>query len=191
MLSIKDFYGSQQMAGALNRYKMLGLLPHERKTFPGSMDSEFWGASLDGKRGQVPAILKRVIPVVYATLGVLKLGICIVSLFLFKRRLLSLLNVCYNALQRQEHRRSVLRLSAALKDELSLVLGLAPLAATYLSARDSAYLYESDASTWGVAVCRARLPRWLQLEIHRHRLRKQVWSKLLSASRSLLRVTSR
>ena len=143
---------------------------------------------MDGKRGQVPAILKRVIPVVYATFGVLKLGICIVSLFLFKRRLLSLLNVCYDALQRQEDRRSVLRLSAALKDELSLVLGLAPLAATYLSARDSAYLYESDASTWGVAVCRARLPRWLQSEIHRHRLRKQVWSKLLSPSRSLLRV---
>ena len=35
LLSIKDFYGSQQMAGALNRYKMLGLLPHERKTFLG------------------------------------------------------------------------------------------------------------------------------------------------------------
>ena len=194
-----DFHSSQQMAEALNRYKMLGLLPHEGKTFYGSVDSEFWGASLNGKKGQVRANLKRVIPVVYATLGVLKLGICTVSLleiligcwtsiFLFKRRLLSLLNVCYDALQRQEDRRSVLRLSGALKDELLLVLGLAPLAATYLSARDSAYLYESDASTWGVAVCRARLPRWLQSEIHRHRLRKQVWSKLLSPSRSLLRV---
>ena len=137
---------------------MLGLLPHEGKTFYGSVDSEFWGASLNGQKGQVRANLKRVIPVVYATLGVLKLGICTVSLleiligcwtsiFLFKRRLLSLLNVCYDALQRQEDRRSVLRLSGALKDELLLVLGLAPLAATYLSARDSAYLYESDAST--------------------------------------------
>ena len=197
--STTDFHSTQQMAEALNRYKMLGLLPHEGKTFYGSVDSEFWGASLNGKKGQVQANLKRVIPVVYATLGVLKLGICTVSLleiligcwtsiFLFKRRLLSLLNVCYDALQRQEDRRSVLRLSGALKDELLLVLGLAPLAATYLSARDSAYLYESDASTWGVAVCRARLPRWLQSEIHRHRLRKQVWSKLLSPSRSLLRV---
>ena len=99
--STTDFHSSQQMAEALNRYKMLGLLPHEGKTFYGSVDSEFWGASLNRQKGQVRANLKRVIPVVYATLGVLKLGICTVSLleiligcwtsiFLFKRRLLSM-----------------------------------------------------------------------------------------------------
>lgn len=194
-----SFESSGKMSAALQRYKDLGLLPHEGKTFYGQLESEFWGAALDGSKGIVRANLKRVIPVLYATLGVLKLGICTVSLlevligcwtsiFLFKRRLLSLLNVCYDALQRQEDRRAVLRLSASLKDELLLVISLAPLAATYLSARDSAYLYESDASTWGIAVCRARLPRWLQGEIHRHRLREQVWSKLLSPSRSLQRV---
>ncbi len=190
---------SEKMSAALARYKELGLIPHEGKTFCGSVQSEFWGASLDGEKGLVRANLKRVIPVVYATLGILRLGVCTVSLleilvgcwtsiFLFKRRLLSVLNVCYEALQRQVDRRSVIRLSQALKEELLLVVALAPLAATFLAARDSSYLYESDASTWGVAVCRARLPQWLRSEIHRHRLRKQVWSKLLSPSRSLLRI---
>ena len=195
----RQLESSAKMAIALARYKELGLIPHEGKTFYGSVQSEFWGASVDGESGFVRANLKRVIPVVYATLGVLKLGICTVSLleilvgcwtsiFLFKRRLLSVLNVCYEALQRQVEGRSVIRLSQALKEELLLVVGLAPLAATFLSARNSSYLYESDASTWGVAVCRAKLPNWLRAEIHRHRLRKQVWSKLLSPSRSLLRI---
>lgn len=199
LTSACSFESSIKMSSALQRYRELGLIPHEGKTFYGSVDSEFWGASLDGFKGLVRANLKRVIPVLYATLGILKLGICTVSLleilvgcwtsiFLFKRRLLSILNVCYEALQRQEDRRSVLRLSPGLVDELLLVVSLAPLAATYLAAKDSSYLYESDASTWGVAVCRAKLPGWLQSDIHRHRLRKQVWSKLLSPSRSLLRI---
>ena len=77
------------------------------------------------------ASLKRVVPVVFSTLGIVKLGVCTISLlevlvgcwnsiFLFRRRLLSLLNVCYEALQRAEDRRSVIRLSAELKTELLL-----------------------------------------------------------------------
>ena len=191
--------GSMKLTTALDRYKQLGLMPHEGKTFHDCVDAEFWGAHVEGRRGFVRANLKRVIPILFATLGVLKLGVCTVSLleilvgcwtsiFLFKRRMLCLLNICYEALQRQIDRREVIRLSQGLKEELLLCICLVPLAATFIKARDSAYIYESDASTWGWAVCRADLPEWLRSEIHRHRLRKSVWSKLLSPLKSWQRV---
>lgn len=182
---LQEASSPQVLKDALGRYRELGLIPHEGKTFYGESSSEFWGALLEGKGGFVRASLKRTIPVLYATLGVLKLGICTLSLletligcwtsiFLFKRRLLSLLNVCYEALSSGKDQCEVLRLSEGLKDELLLCVLLCPLATTCLRARDSQFIYESDASDWGLAVGRAELPPWLRSEIHRHRLRKSV-----------------
>ena len=198
-MEVKPGRGSLKLNAALERYKELGLTPHEGKTFYDCVDSEFWGAHVEGRRGFVRANLKRVIPVLFATLGVLKLGVCTISLleilvgcwtsiFLFKRRMLSLLNICYEALQRQANGREVIRLSQGLKEELLLCICLVPLAVTSIKARNSSYVYESDASTWGWAVCKAELPEWLRNEIHRHRLRKSVWSKLLSPLKSLQRI---
>lgn len=182
---LQEASSPQVLKDALGRYRELGLIPHEGKTFYGESSSEFWGALLERKGGFVRASLKRTIPVLYATLGVLKLGICTLSLletligcwtsiFLFKRRLLSLLNVCYEALSSGKDQCEVLRLSQGLKDELLLCVLLSPLATTCLRARDSQFIYESDASDWGLAVGRAELPPWLRSEIHRHRLRKSV-----------------
>ncbi len=193
------FSSPQFLKEALDRYRELGLIPHEGKTFYGETSSEFWGALLEGDRGFVRSSLKRTVPVLYATLGVLKLGVCTISLletlvgcwtsiFLFKRRLLSVLNVCYEALSSGKEQCEVLRLSQALKDELLLCVLLCPLATTFLRARDSNFIYESDASDWGLAVGRAVLPSWLRSEIHRHRLRKSVWTKLLSPVKSLKRI---
>lgn len=148
------------------------------------MDSDFWGASADGVKGQVQANLKRVIPVVYAMLGVLKFGKSsrnidwMLGVHFLCRYLTFAMMLCKGK-----------RIAAQFFGCPILVLSLAPLAAILLlSARNSAYHYESDTSTWGIVACRARLPGWLQSEIHRHRLRKQVCSKLLSPSRSLSRI---
>ena len=198
-VDVKPGLGSSKLSAALHRYKELGLMVHEGKTFHDNVEAEFWGAHVEGHRGFVRANLKKVIPILFATLGVLKLGVCTISLlevlvgcwtsiFLFKRRMLSLLNICYEALQRQVDSREVIRLSQGLKDELLLCVCLVPLATTYIKARDSSFIYESDASTWGWAVCRAELPAWLRSEIHRHRLRKSVWSRLLSPLKSLQRI---
>lgn len=198
-VDVKPGLGSSKLSAALHRYKELGLMPHEGKTFHDNVEAEFWGAHVEGHRGFVRANLKKVIPILFATLGVLKLGVCTISLlevlvgcwtsiFLFKRRMLSLLNICYEALQRQVDSREVIRLSQGLKDELLLCVCLVPLATTYIKARDSSFIYESDASTWGWAVCRAELPAWLRSEIHRHRVRKSVWSRLLSPLKSLQRI---
>ena len=190
---------AQKMTLALERFEALGLTPHLGKTFFDSAEAEFWGAHFDGDTGTVRAALKRVIPIWFATIGVVKLGVvtlglletlvgCWTSIFLFRRRMLSILNIVYTVLQTNGSAGDVLRLSAALQDELLLCISLAPLAVTYLRARNASHLYASDASSWGFAVVRAELPEWLQGEVHRHRLRKSVWTKLLSPVKKLQRL---
>ena len=184
---------------ALTRFEELGLMPHAGKTFYGQENSEFWGAYLEGSAGFVRASLRRVFPVLYATIGIIRLGVSTISLlemivgswtsiFLFRRRMLSLLQVCYSALQSGSQRRDVLRLSVELKEELLLMISLAPLAATFLRTKDCRSVYASDASSWGWAIVKASLPLFLRDEIHRHRLRKSVWAKLLSPLKSVLRI---
>ena len=190
---------AQKMTLALERFEALGLTPHLGKTFFDKAEAEFWGAHFDGDAGTVRAALKRVIPIWFATIGVVKLGVvtlglletlvgCWTSIFLFRRRMLSILNIVYTVLQTSGSSGEVLRLSAALQDELLLCIALAPLAVTYLRAQNAKHLYASDASSWGFAVVRAKLPEWLQGEVHRHRLRKSVWTKLLSPVKKLQRL---
>ena len=102
--------------------------------------------------------------------------------------MLSLFNVCYEALQRAEDRRSVIRLSPELRTELLLFVNLAPVAATCIRTLDSPVLYASDASDWGWAACSAELPEVLRSEVHRHKLSKPVWAKLLSPLRAVQRL---
>lgn len=184
---------------ALERYTQAGLIPHPGKTFALKENEEFWGCFFEGRRGFVRASLKRVVPILFATLGVLKLGVttlkllevltgCWVSIFLFKRRMLSLLNSCYEALSRGEDRRAVLRISESLRDELLLCCMLAPVAVTSMRAEASDFIYASDASDWGFAVVRAPLNGWMKNEIHRHRLRKNTWVRLLSPLKARARL---
>ena len=138
------------------------------------------------------------IPIVFTTVGILKLGLCTLglleviigcwnSIFLYRRRLLSLLFVSYEALQRGEKKTSVIRLSSDLKDELLLCVALALPAATNLRTADIEKVFASDASSWGWAVVASPIPKWLACEIHCHKLRKNVWACLLSPLKGLQR----
>lgn len=198
-LACEETFGKQQMESALERFESLGLIPHRGKTFFQEETAEFWGAMVEGRRGYVRASLRRVVPVLFATVGVLKLGVCSfglletligcwTSIFLFRRRMLSIFNVAYEALQRNARQNEVFRLSHSLVEELSLCVGLGPLAATCLRGKDQTQVYCSDASSRSYAVCAATLPIWLQSEIHRFRLRKSVWVKLLSPLKALNRL---
>jgi hypothetical protein len=191
-----DSHSKRIVSTAIERFKTLGLIPHEGKTFYNQTEADFWGASFDGDSGYVRAALKRIIPILFATVGILKIGICSVGLlqvivgcwtsaFLFRRRMLSIFNVVYEVFQRVDSDRAVIRLSDALKEELMLCVGLSPLAATCLRSRTSQQVFASDASNVGWAVVSARLPPWLAKEIHRHGLRKRVWTRLLSPLKSL------
>ena len=190
---------SQQVRGMLPRYISSGLVPHEKKTFYQKVQADFWGASLDGEVGQVRASLSRVLPVSLVTSMIVRIGLVSVALleivvgswtstFLFRRRLLSLLSVVYEPLQRGLPRSTVIRLSPELAEELLLVLSLAPLAVSDLRATNSQHVYCSDASDWGIGVTRARLPEGLEAEVHRHKLRRPTWVKLLSPLRKLQRI---
>ena len=184
----------------LKNYVDAGLEPHEGKTFYQEPVSTFWGAAVDGVRGQVRASLNRVLPITFVTSLVLKIGVvslallevlvgCWTSTFLFRRRLLSLFSVVYEPLQRGLRRSTVIRLSPELAEELLLIMCLAPLAVTDIKARNSSYIYSSDASSdFGIGVTRARLPAGLEAEVHRHKLHRPVWTKLLTPLRKLQRM---
>eukprot|EP00438_Fugacium_kawagutii_P021002 Skav228367 [mRNA] locus=scaffold1981:191093:195553:+ [translate_table: standard] len=188
--------GSQVLDEALQEYRDVGLLPHPKKTFRDELYAEFWGCQFDGEAGTIQASLKRMIPIIAVTQRVLAMGVCSVgllevivgcwtSVFLFRRRLLCLFNVVYSAFNEESERSHVLRLSLELKEELLLMLALCPLAVTRLRLQNSRLLYCSDASEWGIGVTAAQLPPRMQSEIHRHKLRKAVWSKLLSPLKAL------
>lgn len=184
---------------ALARYTELGLIPHPGKTFKFEAVREIWGCLFDGAAGQVRASLKRVVPILMITVGIIRMGVCSIQLlevligswtstFLFRRRLLALFNVCYAAVQAAEDRTAVIRLSYDIKMELFLRCALAPFACTCLRTKSCDDLYASDASSWGLATVTSELPKWLRDEIHRHKLRRNVWTKLLSPEQALLRL---
>ena len=196
---LKKLNSVESLDKALSAYEGVGLTSHPGKTFRGEVEADFWGCTFDGRIGLIRASLKRTIPVVYITLGVLKLGYCSISLlevllgcwtsiFLFRRRLLSIFQACYGVVHSGSSRQTVVKLSEDVKIELLLCLGLAPLAVTDMRARPAEQIYASDASTWGIGVTRAPLPVWMQKEVHRHRLRKTVWTRLLSPLRAHLRI---
>lgn len=198
-ISATSSLGRFGLESAIKEYQRVGLLPHPKKTVFEETKSEFWGCQFDGIAGTVQANLKRVIPVIAVTQRVLTMGVCTVGLLevlvgswtaisLFRRRLLSLLNVVYAASNGDFQRNHVLKLSDSLKEEMLLCLGLVPLAVTLLRIPNAGYLYSSDASEWGIGVTRAPLPEFLQKEVHRHKLKKSVWAKLLSPLRAFQRV---
>ena len=188
ILSLSTFEAGAEASSAtrvrtmLTRYAEVGLEPHEKKTFFQEPSAEFWGASFDGIRGQVRASLSRILPICLVTGLVLRIGLisvgllevligCWTSAFLFRRRLLSILSVVYEPLQRCQSRSTVIRLSPELAEELLLIQILAPLAVADLCASNASYVYSSDASSdYGLGITRALLPPGLEGEVHRHKL---------------------
>ncbi|CAE7225299.1 unnamed protein product [Symbiodinium necroappetens] len=191
--------GGEAIESMLGRYIDAGLTPHEKKTFKDQLLGEYWGASVDGQEGLVKASLSRALPIFAITsavvaMGVTNLGLLEIlvgswtSIFLFRRRLLSLFSVVYEPLQRGLKRQHVIKLSDELRDELVMIISLGPLACTDLRCWNSPLIYCSDASDWGIGITKAALPSGFEAEVHRHRLRKPVWTKLLSPLRRLQRL---
>ena len=173
-----------------DKYKSVGLIPHEEKAFRDSQTASFWGADLDGNRGLVRGALRRSIPLVGLILEIVKLGFCsvellevvsgsLVSLLLFRRRLLCLMDCIFQGVRGRE-KNMLVRLSRKLKSELLLLSILLPLAATNLRAEVAPFVAASDASNWGEAGVVARVDWRISSELYRHVLRKSVWTKLLN-----------
>ena len=58
-VDVEDLQSCRCLESALDRYKQVGLLPHEGKTFRAEENAEFWGALFEGRRGFVRSNLKR------------------------------------------------------------------------------------------------------------------------------------
>ena len=172
-----------------SKYAEVGLISHKEKGFRDSVQSTFWGVDLDGDLGLLRGSLKRAIPLFGLLLRVSKLGYSsvellqvlsgsLVSLFLFRRRFLSVMNYIFQAC-RGRSEKDIVKLSGRLRGEL-LVLGcLLPVAVTNLRAQIQERIIATDASNHFEAAVMAEVPAPVCRELERYCLRKPLWSKLL------------
>lgn len=174
----------------LDMYASVGLGAHPAKGFANLEQTSFWGADIDGVRGLVRASVVRSISLVWITVQILKLGfisisllevLCggFVSLFIFRRRLMSLLDVSYR-IQSGRDRRDIISIPGDLASELWGLVLLAPLAVSELRAKCCPDIYAVDSSNWGDAVVKAPISGHLAEELHRHGLARGTWTRLLS-----------
>ena len=171
-------------------YLQQGLLAHPKKTFRAETSGEFWGCLADGKTGRVRANPKRVVPLVDITLQTALLGMATVqllevlaggwiSVLQMRRRMLCLVRFLYEA-QRGREQQEVVQLSPQLIEELFVLAILAPMAAGDMRAPSLPEVFMSDASEWGTASVRAKIPKSLAQELQRHALMRGAWSRLLT-----------
>ena len=186
--------GVQRLGGACEAYLQEGLTAHPPKTFRGESKASFWGVFANGESGLVRASPSRVIPLLEITARTALIGYASVALLetlagswvavlQVRRRMLSLLDHIYTAQQLRE-RDDIVKLSAALVQELWLLVILGPLSVSDLRAQSLAEVFLSDASQDKMATVRANVPLSLARELQRHCLARGTWSRLLSPWKS-------
>ncbi|CAE7270722.1 unnamed protein product [Symbiodinium sp. CCMP2592] len=157
----------------------------------------FWGAKLSGDDGLLRPSPSRVWPVAFVTARVAALGLVSrslleslvgswTSIFLVRRRALCLIDVAFQAL-RATVPGDVIRLSAALSDELWSWVIIAPLCVANLRAQVCDCFFTTDASDDKIACAVADLPPQVADECYRHTLVKGAWNRLLPPSQAWLR----
>ena len=178
-------------------YEEVKLIPNRKKAFRDELNSSFWGVDLDGEKGVLRGSLKRAIPLAGLLLQIVKLRHAtgnlmqivlgsVISLFLYRRRFLCLLDSLFQA-SRRDDMQEVFRLDGRALSDLLMLSILLPLAATNLRAKAPCAVAASDASNWGEAAVVAPIPELIGKELVRHSLRKSVWSKLLGPVDAWLR----
>eukprot|EP00438_Fugacium_kawagutii_P010863 Skav216247 [mRNA] locus=scaffold20:89010:95933:+ [translate_table: standard] len=182
--------GARRLHGLCEEYVSKGLTPHPKKTFQDEVETDIWGAHLNGDSGIFRPAACRLVPLMNVTVQVAKLGICTVammevlcgawiSVLQFRRRMLCLLDVCY-AVQTGREQEELLRLPPAAVAELWTLVALAPLAATDVRAKSLPSVFLSDASEDAVAAVHTKVSFALAKELQRHCLSRGAWSRLLS-----------
>ena len=185
----------------LDMYQSVGLEAHPSKGFANLEKTSFWGADVDGVRGLVRASVARSISLVWTTVQILKLGftsislleiLCggYVSLFIFRRRLMSMLDVSYR-IQVGRDRRDVISIPGELASELWGLVLLAPLSVAELRAKCCPKVFAVDSSNWGDAVVESPIAQPIADELHRHGLSRGTWTRLLSPYKAFEREAGR
>ena len=182
---------------AFELYKKVKLIPHEEKSTRDCTRGEFWGVSIDGIEGTMRGSLKRAAPLMKVLLTVVEIGLAtvglleiiaggLISLFIHRRRLLSLLDQVYEAMK-DRPQDMALRLWPALQEELLLCAALIPSAVVDVRAEYSTGIFAVDASNWGEAIVECTVSREFSKELCRHSLRRGTWTRLLAPGAARLR----
>lgn len=178
-------------------YHSVGLNAHPSKGFQDEETATFWGADVDGRAGLIRSNIARAASLAWvttrvATMGLSSVGLLevlaggYVSLFGFRRRMMSLLDWIY-VIQGGRDRRDIISLPKRAIDELWSLAILTPLAVADLRACFAETIYMVDSSNWGDAVVACDLPKTIAAEIHRHGIMKSCWTRLLSPFKALQR----
>ncbi|CAE7216755.1 unnamed protein product [Symbiodinium sp. CCMP2456] len=189
--------GSRRLRAALEAYDRAHLRYSPEKTFEDKTQASFWGVDCCGVSGLVRPNPSRFWPLVLITTRVIQLGLATrslleslvgswVSVFMVRRRLLSLVNLCFQVL-REGSPQAILRLSPELKAELASFVCLGHLAVVDLRAPVLPIIIATDASsTWQAAV-EAHVAPEVSEELLRHTVQRGSWTRLLSPQAAYLR----
>ena len=170
---------------------------NQSKSVAGASVAEFWGGSFDGVEGTIRPAPRRSVPLAGLLLRAVSGGLAtpellevfagsLVSIFQCRRRLMSILERIY-AEPIGVPPRAVMRMSAALKDELLVSAVLVSQACIDFRTPGAPVVVASDASSRAEAATCAPVSREASAELCRHGLQKGLWSKLLKPVDALLR----
>ena len=188
----------ERLAIVMAEYQKAQLPTNDKKGFDNKTVASFWGIQLDGEAGIFRSNDVRFWPLVLITVRVVCLGVSTIgllqslagswiSVLCLRRRLMSMMNLIFDAIACSSGPEQTIRLSGALKDELfSFCIG-GILAAVNLRAEHLGELRATDSSNWGMAAVGAFAPTVVCREAMRLSLSRSVWSKLLPPRKAWLR----
>ena len=170
---------------------------HEGKSIAAADKAEFWGGELDGREGVFRPAARRSVPLASLLLRAVAGGKAtpellevfagsLVSIFQFRRRLMSILDKIYSE-PLGVPPRGVFVMSAALKDELLTSAVLLSQASIDFRTPGAPVLVASDASSKSEAAVFAEITEAASSELCRHGLQKGLWAKLLKPVDALMR----
>ena len=188
----------ERMEAIMAKYEEVGLPTNPKKAFDNATCSSFWGVSVDGRKGLVRGNESRLWPLLLITMRVCSLGLSTVgllrslagsfiSVLTLRRRLLSVMNLVFEAIAASSGDSQVVRLSGALKDELLTMMVVSTLAVVNLRAKILGTIRASDASDWGMAAVAGEVPVPIAREAMRLSLSKSCWTRLLPPGKAWLR----
>lgn len=188
----------ERMERVMKEYKRAHLPINMKKSFDNVCGASFWGVQVDGNAGLIRSNDIRFWPLVLITVRVASLGVSTVSLLqsiagswisvlCVRRRLMSLMNLIFDAIACSSSGNQVVRLSSALVDELFSFCICGTLAVVNLRASAPGLFRATDASNWGMAAVGCTLPDPVCHEALRLSLSRSVWSKLLPPRKAWLR----
>lgn len=200
MAGSSDFGSNSKsrMSRVMEEYEKCGLPVNLKKSFDLVGHSSFWGVQLDGVKGLYRPNDTRFWPLVLVTIRVLSLGVCTIglmqsmagswiSVLSVRRRLMSLMNLIFDAIAASSGPRQVVRLSGGLRDELLTYVVCGCLSVVNLRAKVLPTIRATDSSNWGNAAVQCSVPLPVAKEAMRLSLSRSLWSKLLPPGKAWLR----